>query len=242
MRKGQQTRLAIVDAAVEQAAMAGLESLTIGALADRMQMSKSGVFAHFGSREDLQLAVLQAYEARFIDDVLKSAIAVPRGLPRLAAILEHWLARTVIEAAQGCIWISAASEYDDRPGPVRDELVRMIEGWRGELGRTIDQAVTAGHLVPDTDIDELLFAVNGVVLALHHDARLMRNPAALDRARRAIDRLIERLRTAQAPPIRLADSSPRSKIDQPPRSRLADATRPARGGHRSVSRQRQPTH
>jgi AcrR family transcriptional regulator len=221
--------------------MAGLESLTIGALADRMQMSKSGVFAHFGSREDLQIAVLQAYEARFIDDVLKAAIAVPRGWPRLAAILERWLARTVIEAAQGCIWISAASEYDDRPGPVRDELVRMIEGWRGELGRAIDQAVTAGHLGPDTDVDELLFAVNGVVLALHHDARLMRNPAALDRARRAIDRLIERLRMEAAPAIRLADSSSRSNADEPAGSRPSGAARPTRNRHRPVPRPR-PTH
>jgi hypothetical protein len=119
----------------------------------------------------------------------------------------------------------------------------MIEGWRGELGRAVDQAVTAGHLGPDTDVDELLFAVNGVVLALHHDARLMRNPEALDWARRAIDRLIERLRTEGAPAIRLGDRSPRSKVREPAGSRAPGAAaRPTRHRHRFLPRPRQPTH
>src|SRR5690606_23362446 len=98
-RKGQQTRAAILAAALEHAARNGLEGITIGALAERMQMSKSGVFAHFGSREELQIAVLKAYEARFIETILKPALGQPRGLPRLVAILERWLERTVVEAA-----------------------------------------------------------------------------------------------------------------------------------------------
>lgn len=212
MKKGQQTRRAIVDAAVEQAAVAGLEGLTIGALAERMHMSKSGVFAHFGSREDLQIAVLQAYETRFIDDVLKSAIPTVRGLPRLVAILQRWLSRTVIEASQGCLWISGASEYDDRPGPVRDELVRMIEGWRGQVARAVAQAIETGHLMADTDVEDLIFGINGVVLALHHDARLMRNPESLDRGRRAVDRLVDRWRTDAAPAVRLASPASRPRV------------------------------
>src|SRR5690606_26577638 len=125
-RKGQQTRAAIVAAALEHAARNGLEGITIGALAERMQMSKSGVFAHFGSREDLQIAVLEEYERRFVQEVLVPGLKAPRGLPRLRAILARWLDRTAIEAASGCIWISGATEYDDRPGAVREELVGTV--------------------------------------------------------------------------------------------------------------------
>ena len=198
-RKGQQTRAAIVNAAVEQASRAGLEGLTIGALAEQMQMSKSGVFAHFGSREDLQIAVLKAYEARFIDEILKPSLRRPRGLPRLLAIINHWLERTVIEAALGCIWISGASEYDDRPGAVRDELVSMVKGWQQEISRAIEQSIREGHLRRDTDISDLVFGLYGVILVLHHDSRLMRSVEALPRARRAIGKLLQQFATAQAP-------------------------------------------
>lgn len=207
MSKGQRTRAAIVETALEQASAAGLEGLTIGALAERMKMSKSGVFAHFGSREDLQIAVLQAYEQSFVGDVLKASLPESRGLPRLVLLLRRWLARTEAEAnRRGCIWISGASEYDDRPGAVRDELVRMIDGWRAELSRAIELAIGEGHLVAGTRADELIFNINGVILALHHDARLLRSPDAAAMACRSLDRLIDALRTDQAPPVTLAGS------------------------------------
>ena len=199
LRKGQQTRAAIVNAALEQAARAGLEGLTIGALAEQMHMSKSGVFAHFGSREDLQIAVLKAYEQRFIDEVLKPSLRQVRGLPRLLAILNHWLERTVIEAALGCIWISGASEYDDRPGAVRDELVSMVQGWQREISRAIGQSIREGHLGEDTDVNDLVFGIYGVILVLHHDSRLMRSAEALPRARRAIDRLLQQFARVPLP-------------------------------------------
>jgi len=199
LRKGQQTRAAIVNAALEQAARAGLEGLTIGALAEQMHMSKSGVFAHFGSREDLQIAVLKAYEQRFIDEVLKPSLRQVRGLPRLLAILNHWLERTVIEAALGCIWISGASEYDDRPGAVRDELVSMVQGWQREISRAIGQSIHEGHLREDTDVNDLVFGIYGVILVLHHDSRLMRSAEALPRARRAIDRLLQQFARVPLP-------------------------------------------
>jgi AcrR family transcriptional regulator len=199
LRKGQQTRAAIVNAALEQAARAGLEGLTIGALAEQMHMSKSGVFAHFGSREDLQIAVLKAYEQRFIDEVLKPSLRQVRGLPRLLAILNHWLERTVIEAALGCIWISGASEYDDRPGAVRDELVSMVQGWQREISRAIGQSIREGHLREDTDVNDLVFGIYGVILVLHHDSRLMRSAEALPRARRAIDRLLQQFARVPLP-------------------------------------------
>ena len=198
MRKGEQTRAAIVDAALELAARGGLEGLTIGSLAERMQMSKSGVFAHFGSREDLQIAVLEEYERRFVDDILVPALEERRGLPRLKAIFQRWLDRTAIEAAQGCIWVSGATEYDDRPGAVRDELVSMVRSWQRELSRAIQQAVDSGELRADTDAAELVFELYGVILVLHHDARLLESPDAIGRARRAYERLLESYRSARA--------------------------------------------
>lgn len=189
-RKGEQTRSAIVHSACELAARDGLEGLTIGALAERMKMSKSGVFAHFGSREDLQIAVLRAYEARFVEQVLRPALEVQRGLPRLRAIMAQWLERTAVDAATSCIWISGAAEYDDRPGPVRDVLVGMVRSWQRELERAIAQAIETGELSADLQPQEMVFDLYGVVLVLHHDARLMNSPDALPRARRAFARLL----------------------------------------------------
>ena len=188
--KGEQTRAAIVQSALELAARHGLEGITIGALAERMQMSKSGVFAHFGSREDLQIAVLEAYERHFVDDVLVPALQAPRGLARLRAMFGRWIERSAIEAASGCIWVSGASEYDDRPGAVREELVAMVRSWQRELSRAIRQAVEAGELPDSTEPADLVFDLYGVILVLHHDARLLNNPDAAARARRAFDRLL----------------------------------------------------
>ncbi|UCE30597.1 MAG: TetR/AcrR family transcriptional regulator [Burkholderiales bacterium] len=197
MRKGEQTRAAILEAALEIAARGGLEGLTIGSLAERMHMSKSGVFAHFGSREDLQIAVLKAYERRFVEDVLLPSVSEPRGLPRLAAIFGRWLERTAYEAAHGCIYISGATEYDDRPGAVRDELVSMVHSWQRELTRAIEQAIGAGHLRPDTSLEQLVFELHGVILALHHDGRLLKSPHSVERARRSFARLLDSYATAR---------------------------------------------
>ena len=194
MRKGEQTRASILNTALGLAARAGLEGITIGSLADLMQMSKSGVFAHFGSREDLQIAVLKEYERRFVDEVLKPSLSAARGLPRLKAIFEHWLDRTAIEAAQGCIWISGATEYDDRPGPVREELVSTVRLWQRELSKAIRQAFEEGHLQSDGAlhdlISDLVFDLYGLILVLHHDARLLNTPDAEARARRSFERLL----------------------------------------------------
>ena len=121
--KGQQTKAAIVDAALALATQIGLEGLSIGALAEVTQMSKSGVFAHFGSREELQISVIREYHARFEEEVFSPALHEPRGLPRLRALFDNWMKRTSVEIDSGCIYISGAVEFDDRPGPVRDALV-----------------------------------------------------------------------------------------------------------------------
>jgi len=195
MKKGEQTRALIVATALELAGRQGLEGLTIGSLAERMKMSKSGVFAHFGSREELQLAVLKAYEQRFVAAVLRPGLEAPRGLARLQAILARWLDRTAQEAVSGCLWIAGAAEYDDRPGAVREELVATVRGWQNELSRAIRQAVETGELSDRLDVDELVFQIYGVVLVLQHDGRLLGSVDALPRARRSIARLIDGWRT-----------------------------------------------
>jgi AcrR family transcriptional regulator len=197
-RKGDLTRAAIVEAALLAASRDGLEGLTIGTLADSMQMSKSGVFAHFGSREELQLAVLKAYVQRFVDEVLRPAVQKPRGLPRLEAILERWVAFLAREMTRGCIMIAGAVEYDDVPGPQRDEMVAIIAGWKRELIKAIRQAVSEGHLKPRVDAQQLVFEIYGLMLAMHQDARLLRSADSAKRARAGLRRLIDAVRRTKS--------------------------------------------
>lgn len=188
--KGQQTHAAILDAALGLASHMGLEGLSIGALAELTGMSKSGVFAHFGSREELQIAVVREYHARFEAEVFAPAMGLPRGLPRLRALIERWLKRVSHEIDSGCIYISGAVEFDDRPGPVRDALAQMVQTWRRALQRAIEQALREGHLRADTDVPQMLFEIHGLILALHHDARFLRTPGAIDRARAGFERIL----------------------------------------------------
>ena len=188
--KGQQTRAAILDAALNLASQMGIEGLSIGALAEIAGMSKSGVFAHFGSREELQISVIREYHSRFEAEVFRPAMSEPRGLPRLRAMIDNWIKCVAVELDSGCIYISGAVEFDDRPGPVRDALVEMVRTWHAALDRAIGMAVQAGHLRPDTDTKQLLFEIHGMVLALHHDARFMRTPGAVERARKALNHVI----------------------------------------------------
>ena len=190
LMKGRQTRAAILDAALALASHIGLEGLSIGALAEVTGMSKSGVFAHFGSREGLQISVVQEYHAKFEAEVFAPAMSAPRGLPRLRALFDRWLKRVSLEVHSGCIYISGAVEFDDRPGPVRDALVTMVQTWQGALARAIHAAVAEAHLRPDTDAEQLLFEVHGLILALHHDARFLRHAGAEERARAAFERVL----------------------------------------------------
>ncbi len=194
VQKGQQTRAAILDAALSLASQMGLEGLSIGALAEVMQMSKSGVFAHFGSREELQISVIREYHARFEEEVFFPAIREERGLPRLQALFERWIHRVSVELDSGCIYISGAVEFDDRPGPVRDALVTMVRTWHAALERAIRASVEAGHLSADADAAQMLFELHGLILALHHDWRFLRNDGVLDRARAGFDRVIANYR------------------------------------------------
>jgi AcrR family transcriptional regulator len=197
MRKGELTRAAILDVALDLASRDGLEGLTIGLLADKMNMSKSGVFAHFGSREDLQLEVLKLYHSRFEDEVFFPSVQEARGIMRLKSMFARWVKRVSIEIASGCIYISGAVEYDDRPGPIREELVSMVQAWQHALLRCVQQAIECGDLKKDTDADQLVYEMYGLILALHHDARFLRMPGSVDRARIGFDRLIENYQNLQ---------------------------------------------
>lgn len=197
--KGQQTRAAILDAALAMASHMGLEGLSIGALAEVTGMSKSGVFAHFGSREELQISVIREYHTRFEEEVFFPAIDEARGLPRLQALFERWIRRVSVELDSGCIYISGAVEFDDRPGPVRDALASMVSAWHAALERAIRIAIEEGHLRPDTDPQQMLFELHGLILALHHDARFLRNPGVLDRARRGFARVMADYQTQRGP-------------------------------------------
>lgn len=197
--KGRQTRATILEAALGLASQMGLEGLSIGALAEVTQMSKSGVFAHFGSREELQISVIREYHARFEDEVFRPAIRQPRGLPRLRALFERWIKRVSVEIDSGCIYISGAVEFDDRPGAVRDALAAMVRAWHATLEKAIVLAVQEEHLRADTDPHQMLFEIHGLILSLHHDARFLRVPGALDRARIAFDRMVAHHETGLAP-------------------------------------------
>lgn len=190
--KGQQTKAAIIDAALRLAAQLGLEGLSIGALAEAMGMSKSGVFAHFGSREELQISVVREYYARFEHEVFAPAMAQPRGLPRLRALFEHWMHYTSAELVSGCIFISGAVEFDDRPGAVRDALVAAVEAWMQAMERAVAQARAEGQLAADTDERQLAFEIHGLILALHYEARFLQRPGAMERAVQGFHNILAR--------------------------------------------------
>jgi AcrR family transcriptional regulator len=191
MRKGELTRAAILDVALDLASRDGLEGLTIGLLADRMNMSKSGVFAHFGSREDLQIEVLKLYHHHFEQEVFYPSMKEPRGLPRLQSMFTRWVRRVTVEIASGCIYISGAVEYHDRPGAIREELVGMVRAWQDALLRCVQQAKEMNHLRPDTEPQQMVYEMYGLILALHHDARFIKRPGSVDRAQVGFDRLLK---------------------------------------------------
>lgn len=193
-RKGEQTRAAILDVALEIASREGLEGLTIGLLAERMSMSKSGVFAHFGSREELQIAVVKLYHERFAQEVFFPSITEARGLPRLIAMFSRWVKRVTVEITSGCLYISGAVEYDDRPGAIQDELMAMVAAWHDSLRRCVQQAVDEGHLRAETDPEQLVYEMHGLILALHHDARFLKRPNSVEHAQKGFARLMDSYR------------------------------------------------
>ena len=191
--KGEQTRAAILDEALRIASKLGLEGLTIGSLANATGMSKSGLFAHFGSREDLQLAVLEHAAQRYGEQVFVPVLKIERGLPRLRALFERWLDWTIESGLPGgCIMISAAAEYDDRPGPIRDAVIANQHRGNAISQKAVRLAIEEGHLSPATDPEQISFEMLGIVLASHNHRRLLGDREARKRALTAFDELISR--------------------------------------------------
>jgi AcrR family transcriptional regulator len=222
-QKGQQTKAAIVDAALGLAAQIGLEGLSIGAVAELTRMSKSGVFAHFGSREELQISVVREYHARFEQEVFYPALKVPRGLPRLRVLFANWMKRSSTEIESGCIYISGASELDDRPGPVRDALMESVTVWQGAVFRAVMLAKSEGHLRADADERQIAFEIHGLILALHYEARFLRIPGSLDRAKAGFEHILSRHTAPSLPePSTIAVTAP---VATPPRVRRLKTVR-----------------
>ena len=192
LQKGQQTKQTIVDAALGFAEQIGLEGLSIGVLAEITHMSKSGVFAHFGSREELQISVIREYYRRFSEEVFFPAMNEPRGLPRVRALFANWMKRAAIEIQSGCIFISGAVEFDDRPGPVRDALASSVQTWLAALNRAVVQAKDEGQLVSDADEAQMAFEIHGLILSLHYEARFLKTPGAMARGNTGFENILLR--------------------------------------------------
>ena len=189
MGKGDITRHAILERATGLASQVGLTGLTIGRLADELDLSKSGLFGHFQSKEALQIQVLEHGAETFIERVVRPALAEPRGVPRLRALFERWLAWDDALPG-GCVFVAASSELDDRPGPVRDRLVELQRQWLDTLATSFRKAIDEQHVAPDADPAQFAQDLYGVMLARHHHARLLGDPAAERRARRAFEALL----------------------------------------------------
>ena len=193
--KGEKTKAVIVDAALGLATQIGLEGLSIGALAEVTGMSKSGVFAHFGSREELQISVVREYHSRFEAEVFFPAMETTRGLPRLQALFANWMKRTSVEIDSGCIYISGAVEFDDRPGPVRDAIASSVRTWLAAMDRAVRQAQELSQLSEQADPSQILFEIHGLILALHYEARFLKSPGSIERAVKGFNSILERYAT-----------------------------------------------
>ncbi|MEV4561436.1 TetR/AcrR family transcriptional regulator [Kitasatospora sp. NPDC049285] len=191
--EARRTRARIVDRSVALASVDGLEGLTIGRLATDLGLSKAGVLGHFGTKEGLQLATLERAATLFEELVWEPAAAVAPGERRLRAVCEAWIrylehAREVFPG--GCLFTTAAVEFDAHDGPVRTAVARLLLVWRRRLAAEVRTAVSAGELAPGTDPEQLVYELTGMYLALNQSLQLLRDPAAADRTRRALDRLL----------------------------------------------------
>lgn len=195
MRKGEATRQAILDHAIALARQVGLEGLTIGRLAEDLELSKSGLFAHFQSKEALQVQVLDAAAARFVDTVVRPALAARRGEPRVRDLFERWLDWEGRQLTPGgCIFVQAAAELDDREGSARERLVHLQKKWLETIASTASGAISEGHFRRAVDPEQFAHDLNGIILAYHHAARLLKDQSAEQRARTAFETLVRAAR------------------------------------------------
>ena len=189
--KSEATFATIIEAALDMAAADGIGKLSLGELAKRTGISKSGIFSRVGSLEALQEAVLDEYDRRFAAEIMQPAMALPRGLPRLNAMVSRWSERACSESLRNaCLYTAGAFEFDDRAGAVRDRLQQGSRQWRASLRRTVLQAMEAGQLRPDTDPEQLVYEIYSLIVGLLHDTRFLHDDSALKHMQRAFNRLI----------------------------------------------------
>lgn len=186
--KGEETRQAILSRAFELANVVGVSGLSIGRLAEATGLSKSGLFAHFGSKEALEVAVVEEAARQFVQDVMVPALRQPRGEPRVRALFEQWLAWG--GRPGGCFFVGASAELDDRPGPPRDALVRSCKDWIDALATAARIAVTEGHFRSDLDSEQFAFELYGLMMASHTFSRFLREADSLTKTRAAFERLL----------------------------------------------------
>ena len=199
MRKGELTHQSILERATQLASRVGLEGLSIGSLAEDLGLSKSGLFAHFSSKAELQVQVIDMAGELFSRHVVRPALAKPRGEPRLRAAFEGWLDWGRAAALEGgCLFVAAAVELDDREGPARERLVQLQRDWLDTLATIARTCVSEGHFRPDTDPEQVAHDLYAIALGYHHAARLLRDPKALERARRAFEALLAQHRPPAA--------------------------------------------
>jgi AcrR family transcriptional regulator len=190
MSKGIETRQAVLDEAARVASRVGLGGLTIGSLAASTQLSKSGLFGHFQSKESLQLQLLEHTRARFVELVVRPTLAAPRGEPRLRELFRRWLAWDTDALPGGCLFVAASAEFDDQPGPVRDRLAQDQRDWMDTIAQVFRTGIAEGHFRPDADPGQFAYGLYGTMLAYHHASRLLGDPDAADRADRAFEALL----------------------------------------------------
>ncbi len=197
MSKGEETRSHVLREALALASEVGLEGVSIGKLADRVGLSKSGLFAHFDSKESLQVQILAEAIARFADMVVAPAIKKPRGEPRVRALFENWLKWAVADFMPGgCIFIAAAVELDDKPGPARDLLVGSQRDWLEVLAEAARIAMREGHFRSNLDVGQFAHEAYSIAYGHHFVSRLLREPKALQRTRKGFERLIDDARAS----------------------------------------------
>lgn len=192
MSKGEETKQTILDEALDLASTVGFEKLTIGSLASATGMSKSGLFAHFKSKEQLQIQVLEEARQRYVDTVMAPALKKPRGEARIRAIFENTLSEWEKELPGGCVFYAVSAELDDQPGPARDYLVQIQRDQRDTLKRAAQIAIEEGEFRRDLDVDQFVFELASITAAYHHFGRLMHDPNAERHAYQAFESLLER--------------------------------------------------
>jgi AcrR family transcriptional regulator len=201
--KGARTRESILRVAVNLASVEGLQGLTIGRLADELKMSKSGLFAHFGSKEELQLATVDTARQIFVEHVIRPALTKEAGMPRLWALCDSWLQHVESRVFEGgCFFTAASFEFDSRPGQVRDRIVAAMREWLGTLSRAVDEARKAGHLGATVHPHQFAFEIYSLAIGAHWGQQLLGDKKALSNARSSILERFRSLSTSNCPPIR----------------------------------------